>query len=68
MKTNIGSLDRALRVAVGLFLITLALLGVIGPWGYLGVLVVATGVFRYCPAYAVFGVQTGCASGERRSE
>lgn len=58
MKTNVGSLDRILRIVVGAALILLALTGVIGWWGYIGVVLVATGVIRVCPAYLPFKINT----------
>jgi len=58
MKTNVGTLDRALRIAAGLLLSGLALSGVIGPWGWLGLLLVMTGVLRHCSAYALLGIST----------
>ncbi|RYF40846.1 MAG: DUF2892 domain-containing protein [Comamonadaceae bacterium] len=58
MQMNVGTLDRALRVGAGLLLIGLALAGVIGPWGYVGVVPLATGLFRFCPLYSLIGVQT----------
>ena len=39
-------------------LIVLTLLNVIGPWGWLGIIAIATGVFRFCPAYTILGVRT----------
>ncbi len=60
MKTNVGSLDRALRILVGLGLIAATLFGLIGPWGWLGLIPLATGIFRFCPAYLPFGLRT-CA-------
>lgn len=58
MKTNVGSVDRALRIIVGLVLIGLALAGTIGWWGYIGILPLLTGLFRTCPAYSMLGVNT----------
>lgn len=58
MKANVGSLDRAMRVIAGIILIALTLSGVIGPWGWLGLIAIATGVFRFCPAYAVLGMSS----------
>ncbi|MHA7880016.1 MAG: YgaP family membrane protein [Saccharospirillum sp.] len=58
MKANVGSLDRLLRIVVGAALILLALTGVIGWWGYIGVVLVVTGVVRVCPAYLPFGIRT----------
>ena len=58
MKANVGTLDRSLRIAVGLVLIALSLAGVIGLWGWIGVVPLATGVLRFCPAYPLLGINT----------
>jgi hypothetical protein len=64
MEINVGSADRALRVGAGAVLIGLAVMGVIGTWGYVGVVPLLTGLFRFCPAYRVFGLTT-CPSTRR---
>jgi hypothetical protein len=53
MMKNVGVTDRALRIFFGSLLILLSLLNIIGPWGWLGLIAVATGVFRFCPAYTL---------------
>lgn len=58
MKANVGTIDRVLRIVAGLILIALALTGIIGWWGYIGILPLATGVFRFCPAYPLLGINT----------
>ena len=58
MKQNVGGIDRVLRIALGLLLIILAATGTVGPWGWLGVVVLATGVFSFCGAYTLFGFNT----------
>jgi hypothetical protein len=58
MKTNVGGLDRILRIAVGLILIALTLAGTIGAWGWLGLIPLATGLFRTCPLYSLIGMNT----------
>jgi hypothetical protein len=58
MKTNVGSIDRALRVVVGLVLIGLTLAGMIGAWGWIGIIPVATGLFSFCPLYTLLGMNT----------
>ena len=55
MKANVGSADRVVRVLVGLALIGAAASGLVGAWGFIGVVPLATGVFRFCPAYLPFG-------------
>jgi hypothetical protein len=59
MTANVGGIDRVLRIVAGLALIALALTQVVGMWGYIvGGIVLATGVFRFCGAYTLFGVNT----------
>lgn len=58
MKANVGGIDRILRIAVGALLIVLAALNVIGVWGYIGVVLVATGLIRFCPVYPLLGINT----------
>lgn len=58
MKPNVGTIDRVLRIALGLVLIGASLLGYIGAWGWIGLLPLATGVIRFCPAYWPFGLST----------
>lgn len=58
MKMNLGAADRIVRIVIGLTLIFLSLTGVIGAWGWIGLLPLATGAFRFCPAYSVFGINT----------
>jgi hypothetical protein len=55
---NIGNLDRALRILLGLVLIGLAVSGTIGLWGYLGVVLVLTGAVALCPLYKLLGIST----------
>lgn len=67
MQTNVGGVDRMLRIVAGLALVLLALNGTIGQWGYVGVVAVLTGVFRFCPAYLPFGFRSGaCATDKSR--
>ncbi|NRR31648.1 DUF2892 domain-containing protein [Oxalobacteraceae bacterium] len=60
MHANVGNTDRALRVAAGLALVLGSVSGLIGAWGWIGVVPLLTGALRYCPAYAIFGWNT-CA-------
>ena len=60
MKANVGNIDRAIRIVLGLGLIGLTLMGEIGLWGWLGIVPLATGVFRFCPVYLPLGIRT-CA-------
>ncbi len=58
MTSNVGGIDRVLRIAVGAVLVALALTHTIGAWGYLGLIVLATGVFSFCGVYTLLGINT----------
>jgi hypothetical protein len=58
MKSNVGGIDRILRIVIGLLLIGLTLTGNIGLWGWLGIVPLATGAIGWCPPYAIFGWNT----------
>jgi hypothetical protein len=64
MKSNVGGIDRILRIVVGLVLIGLTLTGNIGVWGWLGVVLVATGAVGWCLPYALFGWSTCAMKGK----
>ena len=57
MLSNVGNLDRIIRVVAGIALIAWALMG--GPvWAWIGVLPLATGLFKICPAYSLPGINS----------
>lgn len=58
MQQNVGIIDRTLRIILGLALIGASLAGLIGVWGWIGIVPLATGLFRFCPAYLPFGWNT----------
>lgn len=58
MKPNEGAVDRILRVIFGIGILSLAFIGPQTPWGYLGLIPLATGLVGFCPLYAVLGVNT----------
>ena len=58
MKTNVGGIDRILRVVIGLALIALTLTGTIGVWGWIGVVPLLTAALGFCPLYTVLGFST----------
>lgn len=55
---NEGTIDRVLRVVVGLVLISLVFVGPQTAWGWIGLLPLVTGAIGTCPAYTVFGINT----------
>ena len=60
MNANVGGIDRALRIVVGIVLFALffVLEGNARYLGLLGLVMLATGIFRFCPAYTLLGVNT----------
>jgi hypothetical protein len=58
MKINVGTIDRTLRIVAGLALVALAATGTVGVWGWIGVVPLLTGIFKFCPAYGIFGLST----------
>ena len=55
---NVGSADRIIRIILGAALIGLALTGMIGAWGWIGVVPLITAFLKFCPAYSIFGLKT----------
>jgi hypothetical protein len=51
-------IDRALRITFGVGLIGLAFVGPATPWGFLGIVPLATGLLGSCPVYTLFGFRT----------
>lgn len=58
MKCNVGGIDRILRVIVGAVLVILAANDIVGWWGWIGIVPLATGIFRFCPAYPLLGINS----------
>jgi hypothetical protein len=61
MKPNIGKVERAVRIVVGVTVLSLAFVGPQTPWAYLGLLPLVTGLVGWCPPYALLGVSTARA-------
>lgn len=58
MKSNVGGMDRIVRIVVGLVLIGLTMAGQIGAWGWIGIVPLATGALGWCPPYSLLGINT----------
>jgi hypothetical protein len=58
MKLNEGTVDRILRVLVGIIILSLAFVGPKTPWAYLGIVPLLTGAIGFCPLYAILGINT----------
>ena len=55
---NVGTIDRILRIIVGLVLLSLIFVGPQTLWGLIGLVPLLTGLFRFCPLYTMLGIRT----------
>ncbi len=60
MSRNEGTIDRVLRVILGLVLLSLVFIGPQTLWGLIGLVPLVTGLMGSCPVYSMLGVNT-CA-------
>jgi hypothetical protein len=60
MTSNVGGIDRGLRIAAGVALLLAGAFGPLGWWGLVGLVPLATGLIGFCPAYPLLGIST-CA-------
>jgi hypothetical protein len=56
--TNEGTIDRAVRIVLGLGLLSLTFIGPQSPLGFLGLVPLATGLIGFCPLYRLVGLST----------
>jgi len=60
MNPNVGSVDKIIRIAAGAGLISLVFIGPQTPWGWIGIVPIATALISWCPLYTIIGLNT-CA-------
>jgi Inner membrane protein YgaP-like, transmembrane domain len=60
MQANVGGVERVVRIVAGIGLVLFALLSThpLHNWGWIGVLLLATGLIGWCPPYALLGINT----------
>lgn len=61
---NVGTIDRVIRLVLGLVLLALVFVGPKTLWGLLGLIPIATAVISWCPAYSLLGLRTDKAGGK----
>ena len=57
-KKNVGNLDRAFRIILGIGLISLVFVGPQTLWGWIGVIPLLTAFVSSCPLYSLLGINT----------
>lgn len=67
MKKNVGLIDRSIRVLIGVVLLALVFIGPQTPWGWLGIVAIATAGMSWCPLYTLFGIKT-CSSPKKEPD
>ena len=60
MKSNIGKIERVIRIIVGAGILSLAVVGPQSPWALLGIVPLLTGLVGWCPPYHLLGINTCC--------
>ncbi len=62
LKNNVGKVDRIIRVILGILLIGNVFFALHHPIGWIGVILVLTGIAGICPLYSLLGINTKSAA------
>lgn len=57
-KNNVGKIDQIIRIVVGIILIGNVFYALQHPVGWLGVILIVTGIIGKCPLYSLLGINT----------
>ena len=57
-KKNVGLVDRAIRIVIGIMLLSLVFVGPQTALGWIGLVPLVTGAMGTCGLYSVFGMST----------
>lgn len=55
---NEHPVERVVRIVLGLSLLAIVFVGPQTPWGWLGLVLIATGTLGSCPIYTLLGAST----------
>ena len=58
LKNNVGKIDRLIRVVLGIILVGNVFYALHHPIGWLGVILIVTGIVGKCPLYSIIGINT----------
>jgi len=62
LKNNVGKIDRIIRIVVGIILVGNVFYALQHPIGWLGVILIVTGIAGICPLYSMLGINTRSAA------
>ncbi len=62
LKNNVGKIDRIIRIVVGIILVGNVFYALQNPIGWLGVILIVTGIAGICPLYSMLGINTKSAA------
>ncbi len=69
MKQNVGGIDRYVRIFAGIALVLVGTIGINNlPLTIIGLIVMGTGVFRFCALYSALGINTSCKTEKKEEE
>lgn len=57
-KSNTGKIDRIIRIIIGFLLVGNVFAGIQTSIGWIGLILIVTGVFGSCPVYSLLGINT----------
>lgn len=58
LKSNVGKVDRIIRIVVGVILVGNVFTGLHSPIGWIGLVLILTGAFGMCPVYSLLNLNT----------
>ncbi len=72
MTRNLGGIERAIRIVLGVILLAMGAFGELPVWGTAAALIVGavmfvTGAFQFCPCWLMFGINTGATKPAAKS-
>lgn len=62
LKNNVGKIDRIIRIVVGIILVGNVFYALQNPIGWLGVILIVSGIAGICPLYSILGINTKSAA------
>ena len=57
-KNNVGKIDRIVRIVLGVVLVTNVFVGLNSPLGWIGLVLIVTGIGGICPLYSLLNINT----------